>query len=204
VQPAEVAQARGAGVILLAQAVAKDGVAVIVNPANPVRGITLRMLSDIYVGKVRDWGQAGAPGLGAIQLVSRDSASGTYEFFRDAVVTLKGADKSRDYAPEALKQTSNQAVLALVGQTRSAIGYVGLGYLNDSVRAVGIIPEAGGEAVMPTAVTVLDGSYPLARDLYCVTNGEPAGPVRTYLEWIMGPKGQQIVKEAGFVSLIQP
>ena len=204
VKAEEMKQAEAAGMKLVSHLVARDGMAVIVNPANPLREIPLAVLSDVYVGKTEDWGQAGAPGLGAIQIVSRDSASGTYEMFRETVVTLGGRDKSRDYAPEALKQTSNEAVLALVGQTKNAIGYVGLGYVNDTVKVVAIIPERGGAAVAPSAETVSSGGYPLARSLYCVTNGEPTGAVKTYLDWIKGAEGQAIVRELGFVPVGAP
>ncbi len=115
------------------------------------------------------------------------------------MVTLEGADSSRDYAPEALRQTSNQIILTLVTQSRSAIGYVGLSYLSADVKPVAIVPLAGGDAVAPTVESVRDGSYPIARSLYCYTNGEPAGAVKQYLDWVMGPEGQAIVEQLGFV-----
>lgn len=199
IKPAEVEQARAAGVQPVEHVVAYDGLAIIVNPANPVDEIAMATLSDIYVGRTRDWGAAGAAGLGEIQVISRDSASGTYEVFKQIVVTLEGADSSRDYAPEALRQTSNQIILTLVTQSRSAIGYVGLSYLSADVKPVAIVPLAGGDAVAPTVESVRDGSYPIARSLYCYTNGEPAGAVKQYLDWVMGPEGQAIVEQLGFV-----
>ena len=203
-EPAEIQQAKAAQVYLLATKVARDGVVVIVNPANPMRAITLELLSDIYSGKVKDWGQAGVSGLGAIELVSRDPASGTRKLFKDVAVTLKGRDKGRDYAPKALEQTSSEAVLTLVSQSKNAIGYVGLGYVNKTVRPLDIIVEEGQEPIPASPGTVRDGTYPLARDLYCVTNGEPTGAVRTYLDWVQGPRGQVIVEQTGYVPLIAP
>ena len=199
IEPEEVQQAKAAGVTPVSSVVALDGVAVIVNPGNPLKEISMKALSDIYTGRTGDWGAAGAPGLGAIQLVSRDSASGTYEVFKEKAVTLDGTDKSRDYAPQALKQTSNEAVLALVGQTRNAIGYVGLGYVNKSVKVLAIVPMKGGSAVTPDEATVRGETYPIARKLYCVTNGEPMGVVKQYMDWIEGPEGQGIVEQVGFV-----
>lgn len=199
IKPAEVEAARAAGVRPVEHVIAYDGLAVIVNPANPVDEIPMATLSDIYVGRTRDWSAVGAPGLGEIQVISRDSASGTYEVFKEIVVTLDGADSSRDYAPEALRQASNQIILTLVAQSRSAIGYVGLSYLSAEVKPLAIIPLAGGDAVVPTLRSVQDGSYPIARGLYCYTNGEPTGAVKQYLDWVMGPEGQAIVEQLGFV-----
>lgn len=199
IKPAEMEQARAAGVQPVEHVVAYDGIAVIVNPANPVDEIAMATLSEIYVGRTRDWGAAGVAGLGEIQVISRDSASGTYEVFRDTVVTLGGTDRSRDYAPEALRKTSNQIIVTLVSQSRSAIGYVGLGYLSADVKPLAIVPLAGGDAVAPTVGSVRDGSYPIARSLYCYTDGEPAGAVKQYLDWVMGPEGQAIVEQLGFV-----
>ena len=203
IRPEEVQQAQSAGISPVSSAVALDGVAVIVNPANPLKQISMKTLSDIYTGDLTDWGAAGAPGLGAIQLVGRDSASGTFEVFKEKVVTLDGTDKSRDYAPQALKQTSNEAVLTLVGQTKNAIGYVGLGYVNKSVKVLAVAPMKGGASTMPDEATVSDGTYPIARKLYCITNGQPTGVLKEYMDWIKGPEGQEIVKQLGFVPVGQ-
>jgi len=201
IKPEEIERAKGKGVTPVEHLVAYDGIAVIVHPSNPLEALSVEQLSDIYTGKVKDWDAVGAKGLGAIQVVSRDSSSGTYESFKELVVTLGGKDKSRDYAPEALKQASNEAILSLVSQTKGAIGYVGLGYLSPKVKALKVIPVGGGEAVAPSAASVLDGSYPIARKLYCYTNGEPRGAVKAYLDWIKGPEGQAIVRELGFVPV---
>lgn len=197
----EVEQAKAAGVDPVEHVVAYDGIAVIVHPSNPLDTISVEDLSAIFSGQIADWGAIGARGMDRIQVVSRDSASGTYEAFKELVVTLGGKDKSRDYAASALKQTSNQGVLALVSQTKTAIGYVGLGYLDDTVKVLAVTPPDGGEPVAATVENVMDGSYPISRALYCYTNGEPGGVVKEYLDWIKGPEGQTIVKELGFVPL---
>ena len=201
IKPEETQQAQAAGVKPVEHLVAYDGIAVIVHPSNPLKEISFQTLSDIFTGKIRKWDAAGAKGLGEMQLVSRDSASGTYEAFKDMVVTLDGKDKSRDYAASSLKQSSNQAVLNLVAQTKSAIGYVGLGYLNSSVKVLAVVPLQGGAAVQPTAENVLNHTYPISRKLYCYTNGEPSGALKDYLDWIKGPEGQDLVKKLGFVPL---
>jgi phosphate transport system substrate-binding protein len=201
IKPKEMEQAQQAGLNPAEHVVAYDGIAVIVHPANPLRELSVEQVSDIYAGRVTDWGAVGARGLGEIQVVSRDSASGTYEAFKDLVVTLEGTDKTRDYAAAALKQTSNQAVLALVSKTKSAIGYVGLGYLDDSVRALRLVPMGGGEAVAATGANVASGKYPVSRSLYCYTEGEPTGVLAEFLDWVKGSEGQGVVEELGFVPV---
>ena len=199
IKESEVEQARAAGIDPVEHTVAYDGIAVIVNPANPLKRISLPELSNTYSGALRDWSALGTSGLGEIQLVSRDSASGTYEVFKEIAVTLGGAEKSRDYAPEALKQTSNQAIIMLVSRTKAAIGYVGLGYVDGSVKVLPVSVGEEGEGVLPALDTVRDGSYPIARKLYLYTNGEPAGPTKEFLDWIEGEDGQAVVGELGFV-----
>jgi phosphate transport system substrate-binding protein len=193
-------QAEEAGMNAVEHTVAYDGIAVIVHPGNSVEVLSVEQLSDIFTGNVRDWKDVGGKA-GEIQIISRDSASGTYEAFKDMVVTLGKKDKQRDYAPEALKQASNQAVLATVGQTKTAIGYVGLGYIDDTVKAVKVIPMGSDEAVAATVETVKDGSYPVSRSLYMYTNGEPTGAVKEYLDWGKSAAGQAIVEELGFVPV---
>ncbi|MBN1458842.1 MAG: phosphate ABC transporter substrate-binding protein [Armatimonadetes bacterium] len=197
----EIDQAKEAGVNPVEHVVAYDGIAVIVHPSNPIAEISVAELSEVFSGQVTDWDRVGARGMGQIQVVSRDSASGTYESFKELVVTLGGKDESRDYAASALKQTSNQGVLALVGQTKSAIGYVGLGYVDESVKTIAVTPLEGQVSVSPTVENVKSGAYPISRALYIYTSGEPTGSVKTYLDWIQGPAGQAVVEDLGFVPV---
>lgn len=201
IKPEEMQAAQARGVHPHEIPIAYDGIAVIVNPANPIRELTLRQLSDLYTGTLRRWEQVGVPGGGEVHLVARDSASGTFESFKAMVITLNDTDKSRNYAPEALQQSSNEGVLQTVIQVPDAIGYVGMGYINDKVKVLGIIPEEGQPAVFPSETTVREGSYPIARKLYMYTDGEPTGVVKTYVDWCLGPEGQALVKAAGFIPL---
>jgi phosphate transport system substrate-binding protein len=122
-------------------------------------------------------------------VVSRDSSSGTYEAFGELV--LKGA-KVR---PDALMQASNQAIASIVAKTPNGIGYVGLGYVTDSVKALEI------DGIMPGKDTVLSGKYPVSRPLFMYTNGSPEGAAKKFIDFVMGPEGQKIVNEEGFVAL---
>jgi phosphate transport system substrate-binding protein len=197
----EIDQAEEAGVTPVEHVVAYDGIAVIVHPSNPIGEVSVATLSEIFSGHVTDWSKVGSAGTGQIQVISRDSASGTYESFKELVVTLGGTDESRDYAAAALKQTSNHGVLALVAQTKGAIGYVGLGYIDETAKALPVIPLGGDAAAAPTVANVKSGAYPISRALYVYTGGEPTGTVKMYLDWIEGPAGQAMVAGLGFVPV---
>lgn len=181
--------------------VAYDGIAVIVAKDNPLTEISVQKLSDIYTGKITKWDEVGAKGLGTIQLVNRDSASGTYDAFKEMVVQLGGKDKQRDYAAGTMNQTSNEAVKTTVAQGKGAIGYVGLGYLDDTIKALKVIGLKGGAAVAPSVDTVMNKSYPISRALYMYTDGEPSGAIKDYLDYVKSDAGQAIVEQLGFVPI---
>ncbi|GAB4284346.1 MAG: phosphate ABC transporter substrate-binding protein [Coriobacteriia bacterium] len=172
--------------------VAIDGIAVIVNPANGVADLTLEQLGRIYRGEITNWKDVGGADA-EIVLLSRDSSSGTYEYFKEAVVAAD--DENAEYAASAKLLPSNQAIVEEVVGNEAAIGYVGLGYLSDDVQVVAI---DGVEASIETAA---DGSYPISRYLYMYSDGEPEGVMAAYLEWILGSEGQQLVADEGFVPL---
>lgn len=197
----EIEQARAAGVDPVEHIIAYDAIALVVNRANPLGSIRLEDLSDIFVGQVRQWEQVGFPGGGEIQAIGRISASGTYEAFKELVVTLGGQDKHRDYAPQVLQQPSNEAILSLVAQTEAGLGYVSLGYVDEGVKVLAVTPRDGKQAVLPSLETVRNGTYPIGRALYCYTDGEPTGVLKTYLNWALGPEGQALVEELGYVAL---
>lgn len=202
IKSSEVEQAQAAGVNPKEIPIAYDGIAVIVNRDNPLTELSLEKVSEIYSGTVKKWDALGAPGLGDIQVVARDSSSGTYESFKEMAIQLHGDAKDRDYVASALQQTSNEGVLQTVAQAKGAIGYVGLGYVTDKVKVLKIIPKGAGQAaVVPDEHTVRDGSYPISRMLYVYTDGEPSGVLKTYLDWCLGPEGQALVKEVGYIPL---
>lgn len=196
----EIAAAQEKGITPVEHTVAYDGIAVIVNPACGVESLSVEQLSDIFVGTIKNWKDVGGTD-GEIVLISRDSASGTYEAFKELVIQLHGKDKERDYSAEALKESSNQAVLTAVAQTKTAIGYVGLGYLDASVKALKVIPVGGGHAVEPTVDNVKSGAYPISRALHYYTNGDPSGALKDYIDFCLSPEGQKIVADEGFVPV---
>lgn len=169
--------------------VAKDGIAVVVNPANTVAGLSSDQLGQIYRGEVKNWkdvGGADAP----IVLLSRDSASGTYEFFKEAVV-----GKEKEYAKEAKLLASTQAIVDETKNNPNAIGYIGLGYINDDVKVIEV------DGIAASVESALDGSYALSRGLYLYSNGEPADVMKAFLDWVLGAQGQKVVADQGFVPV---
>jgi phosphate transport system substrate-binding protein len=185
----EETQAKDAGVNPVATEVARDGVVVIVNSANSVAALTKVQLGDIYSGKVTNWKDVGGSDK-AIVLLGRDSSSGTYAFIKDEVL-----GKTTEYSKSMRNLQSTQAIVDEVSKNPDAIGYIGLGYENSSIKPVTI---DGSQA---SVETVLDGTYALSRGLEMYSDGEPDGIKKAYLDWILSAPGQAIVKEQGFVPL---
>jgi phosphate transport system substrate-binding protein len=173
---------------LKANVVAMDGICVIVHPSNSVSELSKKQIKDIYTGAISNWKQLGGPDEKVV-VISRDSSSGTFEAF--GTLALDGA-KVR---PDALLQASNQAVASTVSRTPGAIGYVGLGYLSSSVKAVDV------DGVKASKETVLSNKYPIGRPLFMYTNGAPKGLAKQYIDYILSPEGQKLVEEEGFVGL---
>lgn len=198
----EIAQAKAKGVTVKEYVVAQDGLSVIVHKDNPVRRLTIPQMSDIFTGKVMNWKQVGGPDL-PIVLISREKNSGTHVFFLEHVLRQGKSKGPEQYAPSTKMQTSSNTVVEQVGQTRGAIGYVGLGYTANApnVMEVAVAASPAGPFVLPSVETVLNKTYPIARPLYFYTNGEPRGTAKTFIDFVLGPRGQQIVEQLEFVPL---
>jgi phosphate transport system substrate-binding protein len=196
VKDEETKAAQEKGIELVENLVGYDGIAVVVNKANPIEKITVEQLADIYTAKVTDWGKLG--GKGEIVLLSRDSTSGTYEYFKEHVLN-KGDSKGKvEFASSAMMLASNDQIRSQVSSTEGAIGYIGLGYLNDSVKAIPVV-DKNGKPVSPSVDTVKDGSYPISRPLFMYTTKKASPAVTKYIEWIRGAEGQKVVLDEGFV-----
>ena len=168
--------------------VAMDGIAVIVHTSNPVQDLSMEQIKDIYTGKITNWKELGGEDR-KIVVVSRDSSSGTFETFEKIVL------KGKKVIPESLAQASNQTVATVIATTKGAIGYVGLGYISTTVKALQV------NGVIPKQETVVSGKYPISRPLYMYTDGAPQGVAKDFLEFICSEEGQKIVEEQGFVPL---
>jgi phosphate transport system substrate-binding protein len=188
-KPEEIAQAKTNSVNPVETAVARDGIAVIVNPANGVKGLTSDQLGKIYRGEITNWKDVGGADK-AIVLLSRDSSSGTYEYFKEKIV-----GKDKNYAKSAKLLPSTQAIVDETKGNDAAIGYVGVGYETPDVKVLEI------DGVAASVATVLDNTYPISRFLYMYSNGDPTGVGKAYVDWILGAAGQKVVQDEGFVPL---
>jgi len=181
--------------------VAYDALAVYVNKDNPIDEISVDQLAQIFAegGTMTKWSQLGVKIPGAsddeIVRVSRQSSSGTYEFFREHVLAKK------DFKLGSRDMSGSKEVVELVASTKTAIGYSGMGYATPAVKMLRLSPATGKPSVAPTAANALDKSYPLARSLQVYTLGEPTGATKAYIDWILSPAGQKIVEQNGYVPV---
>ncbi|MBI3168108.1 MAG: phosphate ABC transporter substrate-binding protein [Chloroflexi bacterium] len=196
----EISEAQGKGIDPLEHIIARDAIAVIVNPQNLVRELTLQQISDIYSGKITNWTEVGGEDRPIVKL-SRETNSGTHVYFLETVLRLGNKEDKTLFSTDTLLLPSSEGIISEVRSNPNAIGYDGLGYVPDDLKMIAIAEEEGGEYVLPAIETVNDKTYPIARDLYMYTDGEPAGIVKEYLDWILSAEAQQIVAELGFVPV---
>jgi len=177
--------------------VARDGIAIVVNPANPLNEVTMDQLKKMYTGTYTHWNEVGGPDE-PIVLLSRENSSGTYVFFQEHVLAKK------DYAQSARLMPATSAIIQETTTGKGAIGYVGLGYAaeaKDKIKVLKVKKDADSPAVEPTIETVVSGAYPVSRPLHLYTNGEPAGAVKAFIDFAMSPEGQKVVGEMGYVPV---
>lgn len=188
------------GVTPVELVVARDAIAIIINPSNPVDELTIAQLSDIYSGRINNWAEVGGEDRPIVRL-SRETNSGTHVYFLEEVLRRGDSDDTTLFSPTTLLLPSSEGIGTEIRQNPNAIGYDGLGYVTPDMKVVAVAPTPEGPFTLPSAETVNGGTYPIARDLYIYTDGEPQGDLATYLEWILGPEGQAIVTELGFVPI---
>ena len=169
-------------------AVAIDAIVPVVHPKNPVNNLSIDQLSQIYQGKIKNWKEVGGENL-EIVAISRDSSSGTFEAWGELVL------HNAKVTPRAQLQASNGAIVQAVSKNKYTLGYIGLGYLNKTVKALSV------NGVKPSEKTALSKEYPVSRFLYMYTNGEPKGETAKFIKFVLGPEGQALVKKEGFVPL---
>ena len=195
----EVAAAEENGIPPVEFTVALDAIAVVVHPSNPVDGLTLQQISDIYTGKITRWEEVGGEDR-PIVLLSRESNSGTHVYFLENVIRMGDKESDLLFSPDTLLMPSSEGISAEVRQNPNAIGYDGLGYVTPDQKVLGVAGDAEGPYVLPSVQTVNDTSYPISRPLYMYTAGEPTGQVASYLDWVLD-EGQSLVSHLGFVPL---
>jgi phosphate transport system substrate-binding protein len=178
------------GIKPVAHAVSMDGVCVVVHPSNPVTGLTIGQIRDIYKGNITNWSEVGGPDM-PIVVISRDTNSGTYETFHKLAMKKEKMGAKTEYV------NSNPQAHKRVSTTNGAIGYVGLGFVDNNVKALKV------EGVTPTKKTIASGKYPISRPLFMYTNGYPklGSKIFEFVTFHLTPKGQEIIEEKGFVPV---
>jgi len=172
--------------------VALDAVTLVVNPANPVDSLTIGQLAGILTGRLTSWADVGGPDIG-ITVYSRETSSGTYAFVREQVMN------DEDYVSSARLMPSTEAIKQAVAQDEGGIGYIGMGYLTDRVKALAVARDETSEAVEATTENAASGEYPLARGLYIYSAGEPGGLAQRFIDFCTSEAGRAITVEMGFV-----
>ncbi|MBN1811018.1 MAG: phosphate ABC transporter substrate-binding protein [Anaerolineae bacterium] len=195
----EIKAAEANGITPVEFTVARDAIAVVVHPSNPVDGLTLQQISDIYTGKIVNWREVGGENR-PIVLLSRESNSGTYVYFLENVIRLGDKESDLLFFPDTLLMPSSEGISAEVRRNPNAIGYDGLGYVTPDQKMLAVAAGADSDYVLPSVDTVNAGTYPISRPLYMYTAGEPTGQVKAYMDWILD-EGQASVAELGFVPL---
>src|SRR5437667_8601692 len=188
-KPEEIAAAKAKGVNFKETIVSYDGIAVIVNAANPIKALTKKQVVRILTGDVTDWSAVGGSG-GKISVYTRNTSSGTYSEFKELAM------KKRDYAPDSQKMAGNEQIASEVSKNPNGVGYVGLAYTKASgIKVVAI------DSATPSKESVLGKKYSYARPTFYYTNGEPRGLAKQLFDFTVGDDGQKIVEQVGFVPI---
>ena len=197
IKPEEIADAKKNNIDPYETVIAKDAIAVIVNPENPVDKLTLQQISDIYSGKITNWLEVGGEDRPIVKL-SRETNSGTHVYFLEEVLRLGDKKNKTLFSTDTLLLPSSEGITAEIKDNPNAIGYDGLGYVIPEVKVLAV-GKTTDSYVLPSAESVNDGTYPIARDLYMYTNGKPSGEIEKYINWILSAPAQKIVSDLGFV-----
>lgn len=173
--------------------IAYDALAVVINPANKVSQLTRQQLEGIYTGKITNWKQVGGEDMKII-VYSRESSSGTYEFFKEHVL------KNKNYMSSVLSMPATGAIIQSVKQTKGAIGYVGLAYLNSGVKALKVSFD-NKNYVAPSVSTAKNKTYPIVRPLFYYYEFKNAKKVKPFVDFVLSQEGQKIIDKVGYISL---
>ena len=174
--------------------IAFDALTVIVNPANKVSKLTREQLEQIFTGTIKNWKEVGGADE-KIVAYSRESSSGTYEFFKEEVMAKK------NYATNVLSLPATGAIVQAVGQTKGAIGYIGLAYETKEVKQLGVSYDQGKTFIEPSVASAMDKTYPISRPLYYMYAKENAAKVKAVVDYALSAAGQKTVSEVGYVPL---
>ncbi|MCU0586790.1 MAG: PstS family phosphate ABC transporter substrate-binding protein [Syntrophobacteraceae bacterium] len=198
-KPEEMESARARGISPVEFVVARDAIAIVVNPRNPVSRLTLQQISDIYTGEITNWRDVGGDDR-PIVLLSRESNSGTYVYFLENVIRRGRKESRLLFSPETLLMPSSEGISAEVRLNVNAIGYDGLGYVTPDQKVLAVARDGASPHVLPSIASVNDGSYPVSRPLFMYTAGKPGGRTKAFMDWLL-LDGQILVAKLGFVPI---
>lgn len=196
----EIAAARANGIDPQEIIAGLDGIAVVVNPGNPVNELTIEQLSGIFSGRITNWSQVGGNG-SAIVLLSREVNSGTHIYFKERVIRMGKSDCKDEFAPSALMLSSSQAIADEISSNKQAIGYYGMGYINPKQKPLKIAKDVKSGYFPPDIPNVVSGKYPISRPLFMYIKGEPCGAVKEFVDFALSPAGQEMVRLTDFVPI---
>lgn len=174
--------------------IAYDALAIIVHPSNQVTNLTREQLEGIFTGKIKNWKEVGGDDR-KIVAYSRETSSGTYEFFKESVL------KHKNYMSGILSLPATGAIIQSVSQTKGAIGYVGLAYLNKDVKPIHVSYDGGKNYIEPSLQHAKDKTYPIVRPLFYYYEAKNAPKVKGFIDYVLSPEGQTIVKEIGYIPV---
>jgi phosphate transport system substrate-binding protein len=200
IKPEEIQAAKDNGVDPVEFVISRDAIAIVVNPENPIDQLTIQQISDIYSGKINNWSEVGGEDRPIVRL-SRETNSGTHVYFLENVLRLGEKDNKTLFSTDTLLLPSSQGITTETSQNPNTIGYDGLGYVTPELKVIAVAVDPKGPYVIPSADTVNEGTYPIARDLYMYTDGQPTSVKKAYIDWIRSAEGQKIVKDLGFVPI---
>lgn len=196
----EIEKAKSKAVVPVEFTAGLDGLAVVVHPANPISRLTISELSDIFTGKLKNWKELGGNNL-PIVILSREANSGTHVYFKEHVLR-KGDERGiEEFSPLALLMPSSQAIADEVAQNPNAIGYYGMGYISPGQKAIAVSIDKDSPYIEPAMENVKNSAYPIARPLLIYVNGQPQGLIKAFIDFVLSPEGQEIVKKTDFVPI---
>ena len=173
---------------------AYDALAIVVHPSNKVTNLTREQLEGIFTGKIKNWKEVGGVDMSIVPY-SRETSSGTYEFFKESVL------KKKNYMSGIMSMPATGAIVQSISQTKGAIGYIGLAYLNKDVKAIHVSYDGGKTFIAPTVANAKNETYPIVRPLYYYYDTAAESKVKPFIDYILSAKGQKIVSEIGFITV---
>jgi len=197
----EIAASEANGITPVEYVIARDAIAVIVNPENPVSELSLEQIARIYRGEVENWSELGGDDRPIVRL-SRETNSGTHVYFLEEVVRLGDPENKEIFSADTLLLPSSEGIISEVSENPNAIGYDGLGYVTDEVKVIAIARTADQPYILPSVETVNNGKYPISRDLYMYIQADASQNVLEYMTWILSPVAPTIVSDLGFVPIL--